>query len=50
MDRCQETQSNHPGCRCESWPDGRASFSGADCQGKFGDVGDYGTGPAAEAA
>jgi len=43
---CHETQLRFPGCRCDSWPEARKSFSGGEFagKGKFGDVGDYSAG------
>mmetsp|Transcript_20591 Transcript_20591/g.43818 ORF Transcript_20591/g.43818 Transcript_20591/m.43818 type:complete len:248 (-) Transcript_20591:92-835(-) len=43
---CQKMQLLFPGCRCESWPEARKSFSGGEFAGKnkFGDVGDYSAG------
>jgi len=45
-EKCQKIQDQFPDCRCPSWPDARASFSGGDFEGKdrFGDVGDYAQG------
>merc|ERR1719478_127910 len=43
---CQKVQLDFPGCTCENWDAGRASYSGGEFQGKgkFGDVGDYSKG------
>lgn len=40
---CQKIQLEFPGCRCDSWPESRKSFSDGDFagKGKFGDSGDY---------
>mmetsp|Transcript_56955 Transcript_56955/g.144495 ORF Transcript_56955/g.144495 Transcript_56955/m.144495 type:complete len:101 (+) Transcript_56955:71-373(+) len=47
---CQKVQERHPGCRCEDWPDSRTSFSEGEFEGKgkYGDVGEYGTGSSTE--
>mmetsp|Transcript_130582 Transcript_130582/g.338475 ORF Transcript_130582/g.338475 Transcript_130582/m.338475 type:complete len:98 (-) Transcript_130582:83-376(-) len=46
MSQCQKLQEEHPGCRCQSWAEGRDSYSGGEYQGKgkYGDVGDYSEG------
>jgi hypothetical protein len=46
MKQCQQLQEENPGCRCESWPAARPSYSGGEHEGegKFGDVGDYSQG------
>merc|ERR1740129_943954 len=48
METCQEWQAQYPACRCSHWPADKKSFSKGDfvSKGKYGDVGDYGTGEA----
>mmetsp|Transcript_113887 Transcript_113887/g.179263 ORF Transcript_113887/g.179263 Transcript_113887/m.179263 type:complete len:109 (+) Transcript_113887:49-375(+) len=43
METCQKIQQDFPTCRCEDWPEARASYSGEGMEhaGKFGDAGDY---------
>merc|ERR1719422_341803 len=47
-DKCQKVQADNPTCRCSQWPSSQTSYSAGDFigKGKYGDVGEYGTGPA----